>query len=118
MRAIRVEVYKHGNDDCTNGGITSRYNEIYVPCPTGNEVFDDDNLPENMFIVGSVEVFGKEHYHLEPAMRPAAGMVGWMDGGNIAFTSDSRWRMATGVTWPLQVHDRAETKAQYTVLSN
>lgn len=119
MKAISVYVYRSpALGDCTNCGISSRYDRIYVEHPHGWVDLDDENLPENVFKVVKRDLFGRTIYHLEPLMPVNEGCVGWMAGGNFANTSDSRFGELIGKMYgAVSIHDRQETTRQYNLLS-
>lgn len=115
-RALPIDVYKHGKYDCTNGGISSKYNELLVMCPDGHVKVDLENPPENLVIVVKRFLFGKTIYYIEP--YKIAKHIGWMSGGNFAFSCDSRFsRLIDGNHYAISIHDRQETQAEYDVLS-
>ena len=115
MNKVRVQpinVYRHGNDDCTNHGISSRYGELLCLCEDGFLTVDLDNPPENLVRVVAREFAGRTIYHVEPVARPDG--AGWMMGGNYAATSDSRFsRLIGGMYGAVAIHDRQETWEQY-----
>jgi len=112
VRALPIDVYReNSNYDCTNGGISSRYNELLLLCDDGFKEVDLDNPPENLVKIVERQLWGKTYLHIEPYARPEH--IGWMYGGNIACTSDSRFPSQ----YPLRIHDRQETQAQYDMLS-
>lgn len=107
MKALSINVYKDGSGyDCTNGGISSKYKSLLLVCDEGNIEIDENNLPENLvkIIVGY-----KGAIYIEPVARPSG--VGWMAGGNIAYSCDSRFRRLS--PYPLSIHDRQETQEDY-----
>lgn len=110
MKALPISVYRTARlGDCTNGGITSRYDELLLLCEDGFVNVDMENPPENLVRLVVRHLFGREYKHLEPVASTDRGSVGWMYGGNIASTSDSRFPS----DYPLCVHDRQETQEQY-----
>ena len=113
QRALSVEIFKSKFGDCSNGGISSRYNGILVLHPRGNVEVDMDNPPENLCEIVRRELFGREC----DFVRPVSGSygTGFMAGGCIVDTSDSRWSDLTN--HPLKLHDRCETWEQYDMLS-
>lgn len=116
MRALSVEIFKWSLGDCSNHGISSRYNEILLECPDGPIEIDESNPPENLCKV-VVRNFGyREYVHIEPVARPNG--AGWMFGGTIVDTSDSRFNDITGIDYPVHLHDRQETWEQYDLLSH
>lgn len=120
IKALPVSVYRTGKMDCTNGGVSSRFNELLVACPDGHITIDTDaGIPDNFCMAERREVFGifggsmEPHMRIVPATVDGSGNVKprsgwWMNGGNIAGTSDSRFRNLTGVDYPLYIHDRQE----------
>jgi hypothetical protein len=111
ISALAVSVYRHPLGDCTNNGISNRFRELLVYCPSGpRSFFSEHELPLNFCAI----VHGCNGYrYLVPAMVDEDGAIvprpGWfMYGGNIADTSDSRFNELTGVNYPLHIHDRKE----------
>ena len=127
MNALRLYVYRsnYGNHgyDPTNGGITSRYDEILVACDDGPVKVDPANPPENIFMLVGSSYSGSPR--LVPRHIKPEDMVGPMFGGNYATTSDSRWGKmvakhfgeAYRFTNCLPVFDRYETPEAYEILS-
>lgn len=112
MKALPISVYRTDRlGDCTNGGITSRYKELLLICEDGFVEVDENDPPENLVKIVTRYFGGNEHKHIEPYASVESGSVGWMSGGNIAYTCDSRFREMS--EYPLQVHDRQETQKQY-----
>ena len=110
MKALPINVYRTSRyTDCTNGGITSKYDVLLLACEDGYITVDESNPPENLVKIVTRNLFGKEYKHIEPVAPVPEGHVGYMAGGNIASTSDSRFDS----DYPLEVHDRTETQAQY-----
>lgn len=119
MKALRIDVYRHEKyGDCTNCGISSKYDELIVLCDEGWIEIDENNLPENAVKVVKREPwYGKTIYHLEPCKK-AVG-VGWMFGGNYASTSDSRFAKMVGDMYgAVAIHDRDESQELYNALSH
>ena len=111
VNCLPVYVYKNNVlGDCTNNGISSRFNTLLVYCPEGHRTFDSDKeIPLNFCVLR--ERAG--YIHIVPAMITETGKVAarpgwWMNGGNIAATSDSRLSEMTGHNYPLNIHDRRE----------
>ena len=111
-KALLLFVYRHAGMDCTNGGISSSNDELFLLSDDGFIDVDLDNPPDNLVKIG--EIMG--HKHLEPYAKVSEGYVGWMDGGNIADSSDSRFNKLSG-GYPLSIHDRQETQEEYDLLS-
>ena len=113
MKALPIYVYKNGNSDCTNGGISSKYNMLLLVCDDGYIDIDENNIPENAVKIVTRNLFGTEYKHIEPMKK--ATEVGYMAGGNIGYSCDSRFRELS--EYPLTIHDRQETQEQYNYLS-
>ena len=119
MKALTLDVYRPAAGyDCTNNGVSSRFKKLLLVCPEGFLEIDESNPPENLVRLVRRELFGEVVYHIEPAVSPDPGNVGWMAGGNFAHTCDSRLsRMAPGFCGALSVHDRQETRELNDLLS-
>lgn len=115
MRALSVDIYNWSLGNCSNHGISERFKEVLVECPDGPIEIDDNNPPENLCKVVTRHLFGKDYKHVEPIARPNG--VGWMHGGCIVDSSDSRWHELTGISYPLHLHDRCESQKLYNELS-
>lgn len=116
MRALPIDVYRHGKYDCTNGGISSRFTELLLICDNGFITIDDENPPENAVKLVKRHLFGSDIYHIEPLTAPKG--AGWMMGGNYAATSDSRFRdMVGGMYGAVAIHDRQESWKDYDMYS-
>lgn len=115
MRALPIQIFKSKVGDCSNGGISSKYNEILVECPDGHIEVDENNLPENFCKIVTRDLGFAVVQHVEPVVKPNG--VGWMYGGCIVDTSDSRWSRLKGNYSPLKLLDRCESKELYDALS-
>lgn len=116
MKALRINVFKDGKGDCSNNGITNRFDHLLLLCDEGYIEIDETNPPENLVQIVTRFLFGKEYKHIEPVALPKSGCVGWMSGGALAYSCDSRFsRMSQ---YPLSVHDRQETQVQYDAMFN
>ena len=111
MKALPISVYRTDRTgDCTNGGITSRYDRLLLICDEGFIDIDENDPPENTVRLVERFICGRIYKHIEPIAPPTH--LGWMHGGNIAYASDSRFPS----DYPLCVHDRQETQEQYDAL--
>ena len=109
MKALPIYVYKDSLGDCTNNGISSKYNQLLLVCDEGFIDIDEKNPPANLVKIVTRHLFGKEYKHIEPVARPSG--IGWMSGGNIGYAIDSRFRELS--QYPLSIHDRQETEEEY-----
>ena len=113
VRCLSVYVFRESPLDCTRGGVSSRFHELLVACPDGPHCFDSDKeLPLNFCMIETRELPTGIHQRIVPAMIENNKIVKrpgwWMNGGNIAHTSDSRWTALKGHYYPLDIHDRRE----------
>ena len=96
--------------DCTNGGISSKHDQFVLTGPGIEGPFiPDARAPELRLVRRDI---GGEYLSCEPVARPA-GKVGPMFGGNFIHTSDSRFPSK----YPIPVHDRFDTQADYDSLT-
>ena len=116
MKALRINVFKDSLGDCTNNGITNRFDHLLLICEEGYIEVDETNPPENLVQIVTRYICGERYKHIEPVARPASGCVGWMSGGNVAYSCDSRFHRLS--QYPLCVHDRQETQQQYDAMFN
>ena len=119
IHTLDVEVYRFPLGDCTNNGVSSRFRTLAIACPDGNNVFDSDiAIPVNFCMIERrriKNIYGREEYEymdIVPATVNELGQIvkrpgWWMYGGNIAETSDSRFRVMTA-GYPVRIHDRQE----------
>ena len=125
INAIPVYVYRNArHGDCTNHGISAKYDELLVYCPEGHVKVDTDNLPENFAMLQLRHVFGTT---VIPTVYPADWKDGkpvvrggkwYMMGGNYCATSDSRFNdMLNGMYGAVAIHDRYETPEEYNLYS-
>ena len=112
-RALPCGIFKDKYGDCSNGGISSRFNEILLLNERGHIKVDLDNPPENLCVYVERELFGEEHDFIRPYAPKDSGNVGYMFGGTIIYTSDSRFQGKH----PICLHDRQESYELYDMLS-
>lgn len=104
IRCIKAEIYKDRNGDCSNGGISSRFSDVYIPHEEGPYTIESDDT-ENLCIVEVKEFFKKEYTRLVPSKLKTSGKW-YMMGGCFAYSCDSRFREIS--EYPLPIHDRVE----------
>ena len=126
IRTITAYVYRNNRlGDCTNHGISGKYDTLMIACPDGPDTVDSENLPENFCMLELRKVFGNT---IIPTIYPAEvtekgeivkrGGKWYMMGGNFAHTSDSRFSdMAKGYYGAIAIHDRYETAEEYDMYS-
>lgn len=116
MKALPISVYTDkGIGNCSNNGISERFDKLLIVHDSGFIDIDPENPPENLVKLVVRNIGGREYKHLEPVVRPDKGCVGWMFGGDYAGCSDSRFREISD--YPLPIHDRQESQEMYDMLS-
>jgi len=125
LMALPVSVYRNthedkgwGNwsNDCTNGGISAKENNLLVIHPEGFVPITEDNLHQVVIIQN--RLCGKS---LVPVVRNPIHTngqrksVGPCFGGNFAYSCDSRFHELS--QYPLPIHDRWDTEADFESLS-
>lgn len=128
---LPCSVYKNASfnySDCSNGGASARWNDLYL---CRDYVTDEDvleyckannclNEVERFVQTETRFLFGREYKNIKlvfEGRQKIRGMLGGMAGGNLLYTSDSRWKEITGCDYPLSIHDRYETQEEYDMLS-
>jgi hypothetical protein len=104
--------------DSTNGGVTSTHDSFVVVDSQIAGIFEPTNDMPALKLVR--RTFGQSqesqtYIHAEPLAPVPSNCVGYMFGGNFIYSCDSRFREVN--QYPIPVHDRIETAAQYDRLS-
>lgn len=111
-KAIRAHIFEDKRiGNCSNHGISERYDCVLLLCDDGDVEVDLENPPENLCEIVRRRLWGEEHDYIRP--WAAAKGVGWMFGGSIIYSSDARF----GSNHPLMFHDRDETPEEYEMYS-
>lgn len=111
-RALRVSVFESKRlGNCSNNGISDRYDSVLLLCDNGPEEVDMENPPEELCVLVRRELFGREADYVRPYKNPDG--IGWMFGGSLVYASDARFAS----DHPLCLHDRQESKELYDALS-
>lgn len=106
IKCITAYIYRSGHGDCSNGGISSRYDEVLVPVEDGYIDVDTDNPPENLVRIVRRNIYGCEYVHVEP--WNCEGRI-VMSGGTFVYSSDSRFiETINNGDYPVSLHDRCE----------
>jgi hypothetical protein len=100
------QVYKPSFGDCSNDGVTSRYDKIFVQCEEGP--FKQEDVPVELRF--AIEQRSETYFAAIPE-NVNTSLCGPMYGGCLAATSDSRAKNV------LHIHDRFETWAEYDAFS-
>lgn len=103
MRGLIVEVLKHNNRDCSNGGISSKSEYCLLVGSNVPEVFEAHDYP----VVTIVERKLHTNYLTAYPVDKEGNVVrGTMAGGCFIYSSDSRFRKIS--EYPVPLHDRHE----------
>lgn len=102
VKALRISVYRSNIGDCTNGGISSKSNYLYILCDEGSDMIDEDD-PKLLRVVNRM-IFGELRPYLEPVNGKDPEKAGWFNGGNFGYASDSRFPFG----FALPIRDRQE----------
>ena len=102
VEGITANVYKDGKGDCTNGGISSGRNSLIVICDNGPTEASDIR---DCVYIDKQGIGRNEYIKAKPLYCPDRW---YMAGGNFLYTSDSRFREITGISYPVSIHDRYE----------
>jgi hypothetical protein len=150
-KGMLVHVYRTSGWDCTNGGPSATVDNFTVvgvmrrsrgfsgdesieEMPRDSRVFEpSDRAPAAILVAGAFPGCPPNLVPLETLEKSQErGIIGPMSGGNIADSSDSRWRelvsgimKADGAVAPgvllmvstVDIFDRVETTEQYNALS-
>lgn len=113
VKCLPCSIFRDSLGDCTNGGISSAGQKL--------DLLTDDlygfrtaNLLRLVELEKRVVCGGKIYRDVIPVIYPGRW---WMSGGNILYSSDSRFEHYTGSMYPLVIHDRYETPEEYELYS-
>lgn len=102
-KCLTAEVYRSELGDCTNGGISSNARELYILATTKGP-FEPDDIRKCVYIEQR-EIMGEKYVNCKPAYFRRRW---YMAGGNFLYTSDSRFKEITKLSYPIAIHDRYE----------
>lgn len=100
---LTAEVLRDSLGDCTNGGISSERKELYIMTKE-KYPFEPDDLRQCVGIEIR-DCCGETYVDAKPLYFPRRW---YMAGGNFLYTSDSRYKEITGISYPVSIHDRYE----------
>ena len=120
--ALPINVYKWNLGDCSNGGITSRNNELLLLGVVNKDTKEFEELldgfieidfnnkeqleQDNLCIVVKRELFGEQHDYIV-GLKDFINDKWCMMGGCFGYSCDSRYRRHIN-SLPLPIHDRIE----------
>lgn len=100
---LMAEVYRDSFGDCTNDGISSFSRALYI-LDDQKGPFEPYDIRQCVYIEKR-EIMGSEYVDCKPVFCRNRW---YMAGGNFLYTSDSRFKEITGVSYPISIHDRYE----------
>jgi len=105
-------IFKDGRiGECSNGGISSKYNEVLVIVEGENiGPFEQDDKRPTVKVVKR-GLFGGEYVSTQPIKG-----FGYMMGGCFVYSCDLRFRELVN-EYPVPLHDRQEPQKEYDMLS-
>lgn len=106
LNAGILESKEIGN--CSAGGLSSRCKSVTIIGEGIDEIFEATADSPAVKIVKR-----GDYIHAEPVNKPINGNIGWMAGGTFIYSCDSRFP----AHYPIPLHDRQETQANYDILS-
>jgi len=109
-KGMMVTVLRNSMGNFTNGGVTSQATSFLLVGEGVPEVFEESPRVPTLVLVRRWAGTPNEYLHAEPLVQPEGG-IGPMAGGNFVYSTDSRFRDLC--PYPISVHDRFETVAQY-----
>lgn len=114
-KGLLVEIFRSSYTSVANLTDTRQLTEV-VLIGDGIPGLVEANEDHPAFKLVTRNIMGTIYKHIEPVERPSAGFSGWMFGGHIAYTSDSRWSELVNA-YPLKIHDRSESRELNSVVS-
>ena len=103
QRGLPAEVFRSDLGDCTNGGISSERRELYIIGCETSPFFPADL--RQCVQLESRDIMGECYVSAKPLVYRKRW---YMAGGNFLYTSDSRYKELTGISYPVSIHDRYE----------
>lgn len=107
-RGMVAYIYRAEGQRCSNGGLSDKVDQVLVVGDGIPEVFEES--PDHPAVW--LEVRGPGYVAAKPFEVPE-GAVGPMFGGAFVHCGDSRFP----IPYPIRLHDRFETPAQYAALT-
>jgi len=120
MTNILVHSFRSSLGDCSNNGLTERFDSMYlfIDCDEKEAIAycnEKNIIPENQLILNKRELWGEPHWYAEPLVKPVN--MAQTFGGNFVYTSDSRMPAPNGIKAPLPVHDRFDTWSDFDTMT-
>ena len=105
--------YRNGTYDCTNGGESSKFGQLYVFTHRMSRnaallyIKEKGLNPAQCVQIENRKPCGEDYFDAIP-LAPGRRDKWHMFGGNFIFSSDGRFSEVTGSRYPLPIHDRIE----------
>lgn len=113
MRKLTAWVYKSALGDSSNNGISHNYDSVVCYwLDHGEKISDINDVENNAVVFISRALFDKYCPIFQPIKPVLPNHVGYMSGGCLISSSDSRFSEWCGLN-AVPLHDRQETQAAY-----
>ena len=99
QHGLRAHVLKSPFDDCTNKGISSKADSLFIVYDKGPFILRDIR---NCVTVEKMQMRYEDHVRCKPIYR---GSEWYADGGNFLHTIDCRFKEITGIEYPVPIYD-------------
>lgn len=99
QHGLRAHVLKSPFGDCTNKGISSKADSLFIVYDKGPFILRDIR---NCVTVEKMQTRYEDHVRCKPIYR---GSEWYADGGNFLYTIDCRFKEITGIEYPVPIHD-------------
>lgn len=101
---LSADILKHRGGDCSNGGLSSKFEEVLVSTEDTDDLESEYSKP--LVKIVKRDLFGRTYVHAEPVNPPEKGQSGYMAGGCFIYSCDSRFRQVC--EYPVSLHDRTD----------
>ena len=103
QRGLCTKIFRSEFGDCTNGGISGEAKKLYILGCKTSPIFPTDL--RQCVMIEERDIMGEHYVNTRPIVHPKRW---YMAGGNFLYTSDSRYKEITGISYPIAIHDRYE----------
>lgn len=102
-KCMEADVYRNAGMNCTNAGISSHTNKLYILNQNG---WTESSDIRKCVYIEQITAFNENIVRCKPLYRQN---LWYMNGGNFLYSHDSRFREITGgIQYPIPVFDRCE----------
>lgn len=119
MKKLNGLIYRSNTlGDCSNNGISSKYDKVVCYFLNENETIDSIKEPEpNAVVLAERWLWGKPHFYFRPVKEVPKDSLGYMMGGCYVGSYCGGFAQYTRGQEILPLHDRTETQEQYDMMS-